>query len=1149
MAFQVTKYHQSERELKLSDGNKQLNNRIMKLLLQILPIIFMYSWGLSQTCTVTVTGPTPAQVCPGGLVTISASGTIIGANQSFNFNNNTLPSGWSTSGTANYGTLCGNSLDNTPYFWASTATGTPNITTAAFDVCSGGNIVFDLRYAIQGGSSPCEGPDEQDEGVSIQYSTDGGATWIDIIYYSPWGFTLPSNPGGNSSISGATPYTSWGTYTVPIPPGAISTNTMFRWIQFSSSGSCCDNWGLDNIYINAGPCLTTNIGWDVSGSNTPSTNSITVPIYSDTVIVAGLYDNSGNFMCQSTPISVTVFTPHINGGPDQTICQGSSITLSGTNGSGFVWDNGVTDGVAFAPSTTATYNVSGTDLNGCPATDQVLVTVIPSNVYSFSYPNNAYCIDAADPSPAISDNSVSGSYSISPATVSINATSGVIDLSTSTTANTQLYTVTYTPTTACYQPVTTQLTINALPIVNAGADLTICYGVPETFTATGNANSYTWNNGVGANGSSVTPPMGTTTYTATGTSAAGCVNSDTKVVTVNPLPLASISGSTNVCLNATQPSITFTGSNSTAAYTFSYSLNGGAIQQIVSDASGVASISIPTGTSGSFQYDLISVTDASASTCSNLQTGTATVVVNALPTGSIIGSTIVCQNSSQPEVTFTGAGTVSPYTFTYTLNGMQHTVTTALGVNSAIVALPTSNVGNFDFELLSVQDASTIMCSQALSGIVNITVNPLPNATITGDIALCLNENQPNVTFTGNNATAPYTFTYSMNGGTPQTISGSNQAMISVPTSIDGTFVYELISVQESSLAACSSAVGQQVTVTVWPLPEVTAVADYSICDGVSTTLNAQGAVTYNWDNNVVDGVAFTPSITTTYTVVGIDNNGCTNSDQVVVTVIPIPEVNFTASLVADCSPLITTLTNNSTGNLTNCQWILSDGTQLTGCGSVDVTIENPGCYDVTLYVSTPEGCANSTTVPSFLCVYQNPVAVFNATPIQATTANSFVNFFNSSIGADFYHWDFEDGTTSAVENPYHEFPGVEQADYNVMMIASTNYGCIDTAYLTIEILEDLIYYVPNTFSPDGDEFNNVFFPVLTSGFDVNSYNLMIFNRWGELIFESFDYQQGWDGTYHGVIQKEGVYSWKIKVKRKYSDKKVELFGHVNLLK
>ena len=77
--------------------------------------------GYSQTCEVSIAGPNPLTVCPGAVVTLTATGTITQANQSFDFNNNALPAGWSTSGAANYGVLCGNSLDNTPYFWASTA--------------------------------------------------------------------------------------------------------------------------------------------------------------------------------------------------------------------------------------------------------------------------------------------------------------------------------------------------------------------------------------------------------------------------------------------------------------------------------------------------------------------------------------------------------------------------------------------------------------------------------------------------------------------------------------------------------------------------------------------------------------------------------------------------------------------------------------------------------------------------------------------------------------------------------------------------------------------------------------------------------------------------------------------------------------------
>ncbi|WP_341908226.1 gliding motility-associated C-terminal domain-containing protein [Fluviicola taffensis] len=1105
--------------------------------------------GYSQTCSVTIAGPNPLQVCPGASITLTATGTITQANQSFNFNNNALPAGWSTSGTANYGVLCGNSLDNTPYFWASTAAGTPQITTDNFDVCSGGTLDFDMRYAVQGGGVPCEGPDEQDEGVSIQYSIDGGVTWIEFVYFSPWGFQLGANPGGNASINGATAYTNWSNFSIPIPAAAATTNTMFRWIQTNSSGGCCDNWGLDNIFVNAGPCLTTSIGWDIPGSNTPSSNTITIPIYSDTVIVAGLYDPNGVLLCQSAPFTVTVFTPFINGGPDQTICAGQNVTLAGSSGTNFVWDNGVVDGVAFGPTTTQTYTVNGIDVNGCAATDQVLVTVNPSNPYVLSYPNTAYCMDAVDPTPTLST-PVTGTYSVAPATVTINANTGVLDLSTSTTTTTQLYTVSFTPSVPCYQVVTTQVTINALPIVDAGVDATVCDGDQIMMLATGTAANYFWGANV-PNGTLVTPPQGATNYTVTGTSVAGCTNTDVRVLTVNPMPTAVIAGTTTVCLNDLQPTVTFTGANATAPYTFSYSYNGGAAQQVVSNAAGVATIPIPTNVAGSNQYALISVQDASATTCLNQQQGIATVVVNDLPTASITGDITICQYSNQPQVTFTGGNTVGPYTFTYLLNGVQQTVTTLNGSAVAPLIVPTTVVGNFVYTLVSVQDGSSTACSANQAGTATISVNPLPSATILGDTNLCLYGNTPTVTFQGTNGVSPFTFSYSLNGGAIQTIvSASGQATIPVPTNVPGDYIYELISVQEGSISMCSNAIGNDVLVRVWDLPNVSAGNDFPICDGASATLSGQGAVTYTWDNNVIDGVAFAPTTTLDYTVTGTDVNGCENTDVIQVTVVPIPQVDFSATEVAGCSPLITTLTNLSTGNLTNCEWTLSDGSQYNSCGSVDMTLVEPGCYDVTLTVSTPEGCTNSGTKPAFLCVYPNPIADFRMTPTDLETSNTFVNFFNDSYGAVTYSWDFSDGSFgSSAENPTHVFPDDEAAYYEVYLVAISSEGCRDTASRTVHVGEDLIYYVPNAFSPDGDEYNNVFKPVLTTGFDVNSYHLSIFNRWGELIFESLNYEEGWDGTYHNEKLLDGTYIWKIKVKYKSSDKKLELDGHVSLLK
>jgi gliding motility-associated-like protein len=94
-----------------------------------------------------------------------------------------------------------------------------------------------------------------------------------------------------------------------------------------------------------------------------------------------------------------------------------------------------------------------------------------------------------------------------------------------------------------------------------------------------------------------------------------------------------------------------------------------------------------------------------------------------------------------------------------------------------------------------------------------------------------------------------------------------------------------------------------------------------------------------------------------------------------------------------------------------------------------------------------------------------------------------------------------------------------------------------------------LIFYVPNAFTPDGDDYNNIFKPVFSSGYDLRNYGFMIFNRWGELIFETDQIGEGWDGTYRGNICQDGVYTWKLRVMNSVSDRKEEHVGHVSLLR
>lgn len=235
--------------------------------------------------------------CANSPVTVGAFPYTPGVyNLLFDFNN-ALPVGWQSSGGSSFGVTCGQSPDNSNYFWASTSIGTPSITTNPINTSCGGEIMFDLVYSIQNGPAPCEGPDELDEGVLVQYSVDNGITWVDIIYFVPDGTFAPHMiPLNNVVALGPTPFTSWNSYSFPLPYGAISGSTLFRWYQPSSSGSDFDNWGLDNIKFNDNNCSNNIITWGDGSTQ----NSITVTPTSDTTLYFQVFDSLGVAQCMDS---------------------------------------------------------------------------------------------------------------------------------------------------------------------------------------------------------------------------------------------------------------------------------------------------------------------------------------------------------------------------------------------------------------------------------------------------------------------------------------------------------------------------------------------------------------------------------------------------------------------------------------------------------------------------------------------------------------------------------------------------------------------------------------------------------------------------------------------------------------------------------
>lgn len=342
-----------------------------------------------------------------------------------------------------------------------------------------------------------------------------------------------------------------------------------------------------------------------------------------------------------------------------------------------------------------------------------------------------------------------------------------------------------------------------------------------------------------------------------------------------------------------------------------------------------------------------------------------------------------------------------------------------------------------------------------------------------------------------------------------------------------------------------------QIEVTVNSLPIVNAGADQVYCDDVMTiVLSASGALNYAWNNGILDNISFTSSFgTTTYNVIGTDVNGCFNTDNVDVAIIPSPMVNFTSDVTSGCAPLSITLTNLSGLNSIDCQWVFSDGTILSGCNTISTVFENPDLYDVSLTVTSNTGCSSSITFTDYILVEENPIANFSFFPKNPTTDDDQIIFTDQSVGSTTFNWIFNNIETSTVQNPIFNFIANGNSSYEICQYVSSDFGCVDSICQIIMIQEDIIFYVPNAFTPDGDAYNQMFKPVINSGIDPYDYHLILFNRWGEILFESYDFNYGWDGTYKGQLVPTGIYTWRIDFGDKNNDKRYNYNGHVNVLK
>lgn len=1014
-------------------------------------------------------------------------------------------------------------------------------------------ILNPLPTATPGSNSPiCEGDDILLTAVAV-----GGATYD---WTGPNGFVSTTQ---NPTLAAATAAEA-GTYELvvtlngcPSLPATVDVVVNPIPVVTAPDVSTCLN-----VPVNITAFGATTYDWTPSAGITPTMGSAVTADGSG----PGTYTVTGTTAgCSaSTTVSVTISTSlTISVTPSSaTICAGGTVGLSASGGTNYTWtpstglDFDNVANVNASPGSTTTYTVEG-ETSGCIGTTTVTVTVTAPVVPTFaSIPS--VCEGSTAPAlPTTSTNAITGTWSsaVSTATpgttaytftpaagqcastttlsVTVNAKTvptfnpmpavcqgaSVANLPTTslngvpgtwspgiTTTNPGTYNYTFTPAVGqCATTAGNSLVVNAIPVISVPS-VTTCPNVPVVLNASGGAGgTYTWSPTTGLSpttGSSVTATIGTTTtYTVTNVNN-GCTGTASATVTIaSGLSITVDPSASTICDGDCVDLTAFGGTT----YTWSPAtgLNSTASQTVTACPTVTTTYTVTGNTSG----------------C----TGTATVVVtvNPLPVVSPASDIAVCAGDmiavpafSQPSVTWT--------------NSDQNIGLAPSGVGN-ITSFMGMNAGSSPITAVITVIATANGCVGPPMTF-NITVNPLPTVTAGVDQEVC--------------------------EGTQVTINGGGAASyVWTPSAVDGqpftpTVGLTSYSVEGTDGNGCKNT--DVMNVTVNALPVVNAGPDQLVCAGTQVTLTATGGdagSNYTWPAPIANGVPFTPAATQTYTVQVDDMNGCQDTDDVTVTVEAAPVPDFVSDVNSGCAPTTITFTNNTVGS-DNCEWNFGDGTTLVGCGPVTHVYGAAGIYDVTLTMESANGCQGTTTINDMILIEALPVASFFMDPIELSLLSPVGTFINETTGASNYAWNFGDGSPGTSEiNPEHTFPGVQAGDYLVTLVASTPGGCVDSATLIIHVKDELLYFIPNTFTPDGNEMNNTFKPVFTAGYNPEDYRMMIFNRWGEVIFESRDADFGWDGTYQGVMRDEGIYTWRIEFSSSETDERIIITGHVNLLK
>ncbi|MDB2656473.1 gliding motility-associated C-terminal domain-containing protein [Crocinitomicaceae bacterium] len=1038
------------------------------------------------------------------------------------FNGTAISPLWSSTTGGTLNAVCG-SLSGNAYLFNSGPT--REIITQDFDLSGGGSVQFYLKVAT--GVAPCDDA-ELGEDIVLEYSTNGGATW------QAWTTLFEFN------------YPSATLVDLPVPGGAQTANTRIRWSQPNFSAINEDVWWIDNVIVTSTSSGGVAYNWTPSANLTNPTGPSTdvIPTNSDWYVLevgtgSCAYQDSV-FIDISEPFTVDLIQ-------DTLLCGNQSVDLqalvsSGTN-QNYTWEPvGVFSNVSgntatVSPNIDTTIYVTVTSPDGCFLELDSAVVVNQFATVDLTG-NSVMCLGESQVLSVLVNTNAQNT--------SIEWYSGVNLLSSS--SNTQSITPTSSgwysvivsdPNSGCSWSDSLFVSVSSF-VVDAGPDVTLCSTIGyqmQGFANNGGLSTVTWTNGGALSDPNILNP--TITQNITGSYILTvdngiCAFSDTVNITYNAPIVPYIPNDTTICENE-------------------------AIIIDMEQSTGIAwSPNVGISTVGSiYTFQPIGSIDyigiyTTVNGCPMVDTMEVSVLQ--LPQVFLIPDTTLCPGETIDITAF-----ATPTGGNFQWNSMQTTPT---------ITVNTSGMYAVDY---------TTICGVATDS-VQIDYHPAYSFTLGNDTTVCLNDLvllQP---------TLPQ-------GGS---IIWSDASTNNFYASSSAELIYATVDDGNGCLQSDSMEVFNHPTIQT-NLP-----SSIQICDGSSATLNASSpqGVLYAW--NTQESTA-TIDVNTggTYTATITDAFGCSIQASTVVTILSLPSPVIQGP-VDYCSNEETIF--SVSGNYTQYQWSTGSVTPTTtilgvvnelsiivtdnnGCQGVDTLVLSPIdvpildlgedislCDSATItldgtvagasgYLWSPNG-AISPSIDAVPGVYQLTVT-YQTCEIRDTIIIA-VEPYTLDLGEDRIICKDDDILVvqsmsnidsllwmDGTEGGWYILPTSNIFEDSIY-ISATAYGCDiqqDTLKVVLEDC-DCDFYVPNTFTPNGDAINEAF--QVYQDCPIQYFELILFNRWGDIVFETNDLNFAWDGKMkNGIFVQDGVYTWQIKFLVEYLDEAQyeELHGHLNVLR